>query len=215
MRDFPLFDTEFGIASLVLKEVPYRREAYITVLSALQPEELIRECVSFCRMVGAEKVYAKGHDCLEAFPLHTVIYEMCGWAHVEEDKVECLWPVTETTVSQWRRMMNERMASVDNAATLEAADEKKILSSGGAYFVHREGACLGGFWLAQDEIRLVAALVPGSGERVMHTLFSLIPDSQLRLEVASTNERAVRFYEKFDFLKIREVSRWYRVFPEK
>lgn len=215
MRNFPFFDTEFGVASLVLKEVPYRREAYITVLSALQPEELIRECVSFCRMVGAEKIYAKGHDCLEAFPLHTILYEMRRNACVEADKVKRLWPVTERTVSQWRTMMNERMAAVDNAATLEAGDEKRILESGGAYFVHEDGECLGGFWLDDGEIRLITALMPGAGERVMHTLYSIIPGAPLRLEVASTNKRAVRFYEKLGFLKVREVSRWYRVFPEK
>ena len=31
------------------------------------------------------------------------------------------------------------------------------------------------------------------------------------LEVASTNERAIRLYEKLGFLKIKERSRWYEV----
>ena len=211
MRNFPFFDTEFGVASLVLKEVPYRREAYITVLSALQPEELIRECVSFCRMVGAEKIYAKGHDCLEAFPLHTILYEMRRNACVEADKVKRLWPVTERTVSQWRTMMNERMAAVDNAATLEAGDEKRILESGGAYFVHEDGECLGGFWLDDGEIRLITALVPGAGERVCHTLFSAVPEQQIRLDVASTNSKAIRLYEKLGFVRTAELWRWHRI----
>ena len=29
MKDFPMFTTEYGIASLVLKEIPYKKEAYI------------------------------------------------------------------------------------------------------------------------------------------------------------------------------------------
>ena len=37
MRDFPFFTTEYGVSSLVLKEIPYRSEAYIRILDA-QPE---------------------------------------------------------------------------------------------------------------------------------------------------------------------------------
>ena len=29
MKDFPVFTTENGVASLILKEIPYRGEAYI------------------------------------------------------------------------------------------------------------------------------------------------------------------------------------------
>ena len=76
MRDFPVFTTDFGVATLVLKEVPYKEVAYIIIQSALQPEELLKECVSFCRAVGAEKIYARGHETVEQYPLHTIIYEM-------------------------------------------------------------------------------------------------------------------------------------------
>ena len=37
MRDFPVFATDFGVSSLVLKEIPYREEAYITIQD-LQPD---------------------------------------------------------------------------------------------------------------------------------------------------------------------------------
>ena len=45
----------------------------------------------------------------------------------------------------------------------------------------------------------------------MNTLMSLVEGAQLRLEVASTNERAIRLYEKLGFIKTGEISRWYRV----
>lgn len=211
MRDFPVFDTEFGIASLVLKEVPYRGEAYIIIQSTQQPEELLGECVSFCRMVGAEKIYARGHEYLEQFPLHAIIYEMRGRAKVAEEMMENLWPVTEETIEKWRSLMNERMTGVDNSGTLEKAREKEILKSGGAYFVHRNGEPMGAFWLLEDEVKLVASLQPGAGERVMHTLFSLVPEQQLKLQVVSTNHRAIRLYEKLGFVKTRELRRWFWV----
>ena len=31
MRDFPIFTSEFGVSSLILKEIPYRGEAYIRI----------------------------------------------------------------------------------------------------------------------------------------------------------------------------------------
>lgn len=211
MKDFPMFTTEYGVASLVLREVPYRQEAYIHILDSCQPEELLEECVSFCRAVGAEKIYARGHEMLERFPLHSVICEMRGEARVDEAKVENLWPVTAETIGKWRQLINERMAGVDNAGTLVSNGEQEILDSGGAYFVHHQGELLGAGWIVGDEILLVAAVQPGAGARVMHTLMSLVPNQQLRLDVVSTNSRAIRLYEKLGFIKTAEKRRWYRV----
>ena len=212
MRDLPMFTTEFGVASLILKEIPYREEAYILIQSTQEPEKLLRECIDFCRACGAEKIYARGHEILERYPLHSIVYEMRGTARVDEAKTESLWPVTEETVSRWRELMNRRMRGVDNAATLEEKGEREILDKGGAYFVHRNGQLLGGGWLAGQELLLVASLIPGAGERVCHTLFSLIPDEEVRLEVVSTNTRAIRLYERLGFLKTGECRKWYRVY---
>ena len=55
MKDIPVFTTEFGVASLILKEIPYRREAYIRIQTTQQPQELLKECISFCRMCGPGK----------------------------------------------------------------------------------------------------------------------------------------------------------------
>lgn len=209
-----MFTTEFGIASLVLAEIPYRQEAYIRIRSAEdgKVQELLSECVGFCRMVGAEKIYATGCEELEAKPLQTSVIAMQGDALVDWDKVENIFPVTEQTVSRWREICNSRLAGVDCAATLTAADEQKILSSGGAYFVHHDGELLGTGWVEGEKLLLICGAKPGAGERVMHTLMSLSEGGRITLEVASTNERAIRLYERLGFLKTREITRWYRVF---
>jgi len=212
MKDFPVFTTEYGVASLVLKEVPYRREAYITLQSTEDPEALLKECVSFCRMVDAEKIYAKGHPIVERYPLHTIIYEMRGEAVVDPQMVENLFPVTEKTVSKWRQISNERMRNVDCAATQTFADEKFLLETGGAYFIHHEGELLGIGLMHAGELMQICAVKPGVGERVAHTLFSTVEGSGIFLEVASTNKRAIRLYERLGFIKTAEKSRWYRVF---
>ena len=213
MRDFPIFTTDFGVSSLVLKEIPYKNEAYIRIRDVQEAffGEHLQECVSFCRMAGAERIFAAGHGKLEKYPLFTAIYEMKGTARVEEEKVANLFPVTEQTVGQWRQTCNERMRSIDCTATQTARDEKEILESGGAYFVHDCGELLGIGWLRDGELLAVAAVKPGVGERVMHTLMSLAEGETVTLEVAATNERAIRLYERLGFVKTKEKARWYRV----
>ena len=103
------------------------------------------------------------------------------------------------------------MQTVDNAGTLEARDEKRIVDSGSAYFVHRSGELLGIFWLEDNKLLAIVAAQKGAGEKVMHTMMSLREGQGMTLEVASTNERAIRLYEKAGFLKTAELSRWYRV----
>ena len=119
--------------------------------------------------------------------------------------------MTQETVARWRDIYNEKMRPIDNAATMTAFDEKRILESGGAYFVHEDGDLLGIGWLEDTELLAVAAVKPGAGWMVMNTLMSLTEGAQMRLEVASTNEKAIHLYEKLGFFKINEVRRWYSV----
>ncbi len=212
MKDFPFFPTEYGVASLVLKEIPYRGEAYVTVRQA-EPENLenlLAECGSFCRMAGAERVYASGHQGLERYPLHTAVLELrrSGWA--EEEKAKCLFPVTEQTAGKWRTIYNERMAGVDNSATLETREERKLWQEPGAYFVHDNGELLGIGWVEDTKLLALASVKPGSGETILHTLLTLT-GGDMTLEVASTNEKALRLYERGGFLRTREISRWYEI----
>ena len=211
MRDFPVFTTEFGVASLVLKEVPYRQEAYIIIQSAQQPEELLKECISFCRIVGAERIYARGHGFVENYPVHCDILEMRGPVEADDEKVANLWPVTEITIGSWRQFLNERLRGIDNAGTLEKAGEKEILELGGAYFVHDAGKLLDAGWLVGEELKLIATAEPGAGERVFHSLLSVNCPEQLKLQVVSTNLRAIRFYEKMGMIKTAQLQRWHRV----
>ena len=213
MQDFPFFATETGVSSLTLKEIPYKGIAYIRIQD-VQRENLgdhLSECIRFCRMVGAERIFATGQVVLEQYPLYTTVLEMTATAWVDPEKLACLFPVTKETVSRWREIYNTRMADVDNAGTLEAREEGQILDSGGAYFVHEAGEALGIGWLDDCKLLAVAGVKPGAGERVMHTLMSLVEGDTMTLEVASTNARAIALYEKLGFLKTRELCRWYQV----
>ena len=213
MKDIPMFDTETGVSTLILKEIPTRQVAYVRVQS-VQPDGLsehLNECVSFCRMCGAERVYASGHEDLQALPLYCGILPMALLVPEQSDPGANLFPVTEQTVGKWREICNERMAQVDNAATLTARDEKEILS-GGAYFVHDAGELLGIGWMKGSELACMAAVKPGAGERVLRTLLTLAETERVTLEVASTNVRALRLYERLGFLQTGEARNWYIIY---
>ena len=47
MKDIPVFTTEYGVASLFLREIPYRSRAHIKIQSSQEPEKLLEECISF------------------------------------------------------------------------------------------------------------------------------------------------------------------------
>lgn len=211
MKDIPMFTTEYGVASLILAEIPYGETAYIYIRSCLpgELENLLSECVGFCRACGAEKIYATGEAELEKYPLHSVIYEMRG--SISEGQQANLWPVTEETMEIWRSIANERMAGVDNHGTITLSYAKKLLHEGGAYFVHENKALLGIGLVQEDILRLIAATKPGAGEIVLRTLLSIVPQMPVRLEVASTNSSAIRLYERVGFVKTGEKSRWYQV----
>ncbi|MBQ2784904.1 MAG: hypothetical protein IJF02_00150 [Oscillospiraceae bacterium] len=211
MKDIPVFDTEYGVASLILKEIPYRGRAYIKMQSTEEPEKLLAECVDFCRACGAERIEAAGHDFLEQYPLMTPMWLMTCDRETIPETDACLFPMTQQTVERWLELYNQRMADVPNAAYLDSKDGQEFLENGDCYFVHSDGKLLGIGKAAEDYIDIVIAAEPGMGETVVQALCSALSADTVRVAVAGANERAVRLYERMGFIKTKEISRWYRV----
>jgi len=211
MRDIPVFTTEHGAASLVLKEIPYKGIAYITLQSSMQPEKLLRECIDFCRMAGAENIYATGCPILEAYPLYTTVVKMQQLRKSLPEGDGCLFPITEETAEQWRSIYNERMLSVPNASSITQMDMKKYLSDGSCYFVHKAGKLLGLGMVTGEKINAIAACEQGAGETVLLTLCNAVFTEMVEVEVASENAPAIRLYDRLGFQKVAELSCWYDV----
>lgn len=211
MKDFPVFTTEYGVASLILREIPYRGDAYVIIQSSEDPEELLRECISFCRICGADRIYARGHEYLNNYEPHASVLEMRGQIEPDAEKIRCLWPVTEENIAVWRSKINERMKAVDHARTLDRKMESEILNSGGAYFIHHDDELLGAGWIQDDELMAITSFQKGAGECVFHTLLTATTERMLHLQVASSNTPAVRLYQRLGFL-VTGAQQWYRVF---
>ncbi len=211
MKDFPVFPTEYGVASLVLREIPYQGCAYVTIREAVDAEKLLAECVDFCRVCGAERIYAKGHRCLEAYPLYTALWEMRCSRDSLPDTDAALWPVQEDTLEQWRSIYNHKVKQVPNGAWMTQKDGESWLKKGGAYFIHRGEGLLGIGLVSGNVIEWAASLRPGAGAEVVCALAHAIMEDTITLTVASENRKAVALYEKLGFIPTKELGHWYRV----
>lgn len=212
MRDIPVFTTQYGVASLTLKEIPYRGIAYVRIQDSQDPEELLKECVTFCRAAGAAQVYASGHPFLEGYPVHTVILRMsCPKVNLP-DTDAALFPVQPETVEQWREIYNRRMENTDNSAYMTIDDAGKMLDRSDGYFVHRGDSLLGIGIAGGNTIDAVISAVPGAGRDILLALSHAIFADTISMEVASTNERAIRLYKSLGFVATEEISKWYKIF---
>lgn len=211
MKDIPVFTTEYGVASLVLREIPYQKTAYVTVQDSLEPDKLVGECVSFCSACGAERIYAKGHGYLEQYPFHTAVWQMNCHRERLGDTDAALWPVQKETLEYWREIYNQKVPRVPNGAWMTLADGEEMLEKGDGYFIHRGETLLGIGRASGSWIDWVAAVQPGAGRDVVLALSHALMEEVLSLTVASTNEKAVRLYEGLGFMKVKELSKWYRI----
>ena len=212
MRDFPVFTTENGVGSLVLKEIPYRGAAYVTIHDSSFPTDFLKECADFCRIAGATHVYASGHPVVEDYPLYTSVVRMqADWDAVGETDA-MLFPVTDNTLANWQEIYNKRMANVDNASYMSSAAAAEMLKRGDGYFIHADGELLGIGMASDDHIDCVATVKPGSGKEIVRGLTHALMCDRIYLEVASTNLRAISLYESLGFIQTTEISRWHKIF---
>jgi len=212
MRDFPVFTTEYGVGSLVLKEIPYSGSAYITIHDATDPAGFLAECTDFCKAVGAKRIYASGHSILEEYEFFTSVVKMTAPICCFQETDTALFPVTESTIDRWRDIYNKKMADVPNSAYMSERSAQELLKKGNGYFAHRDCELYGIGIASESIIRCVASVIPGKGREVVLALLHALTADQVELEVASTNTRAVRLYESMGFVKVQELSKWYKIF---
>ncbi len=211
MKDIPLFTTESGVASLTLREIPYRGIAYIKIQSSVTPDALLDECVQFCTMCGAERIVATGHPALEKYPLRNAVIQRRRPSEGLPDTDAALFPVQAQTVKQWLDIYNAGMKDVANAAYMTEKDGAEMLQKGDGYFVHRGEELLGIGKASGEKVGAIVAVKKGAGADVVLALCHALTGETVMLEVASNNDRAVRLYDRLGFVPVAEMSRWYLV----
>ena len=211
MRDIPVFSTDLGVASLTLSQIPYTKTAYIRIQDTGNGFDFLKECVSFCKMAGAECVYATGHTVCCDYPFSTSIVSMQADKARIDSTDACLFPVTEKTLEQWRTIYNSKVSKIPNGAWMTIQESRKMLQQGSGYFIHRGGTLLGIGKVEGNRIHWLASVYPGGGRDVLAALCNAITDDTVTLEVADTNIKAMDLYTKSGFIPTQILSEWYRV----
>ncbi len=211
LKDFPLFTTDNGIASLKFKEIPYSGAAYITLGNTWNPQVLLKECADFCKAAGADKIYATGSKCLEDYPLHTHVLRMRILRAQLADTDAVLVPVTGESLRQFRDFYNEKMRAVPNASYMDMTDANLFLEKKCCYYVKRDGAFLGIAIGAGAYIQAIAVNQPGAGQKLLQALNRALSSEYAVLEVASANEKALALYRRMGFVQTAIVSSWYKI----
>ena len=211
MRNIPMFTTEYGVASLYLQEIPYNGKAYIRIQATASPEKLLEECIGFCRACGAEQVFATGDAYLESFPVSAVLHRMRALRESLPQTDALLFPVLPEHGDYWRKIYNEKIAGIDNAAYMDGNDLKQMLAKGDGYFVHRDGRLIGIGRASGGTVDFLAATEKGAGRDVLAALASLLTEDTVSVTVAESNCRAMALYQRLGFVPVEEVDRWYRI----
>jgi hypothetical protein len=211
MRDIPVFATELGVASLLLKDIPRNATAYINIRSSMNIDQFLNECIDFCKAAGASYIYASGDDFLKKFPHKADVYLMRRDNFALNDTA-LLFPVQEHTLKHWLEIYNRAMTGVSIASYMSYQDGLALLKEHSAYYVHQQECLLGIGIVSGDKVLAVASCEKGKGEIVLKALCSALDSETVWLEVASDNLRALRLYERLGFIRVGITESWYLVF---
>lgn len=210
MKDIPIFTCEYGMATLILREIPYRGEGYVllrAVFSELLP--LLRACVGFCRAAGAERVYFSGNDALSSYPRYACLRERSIAADALPPTDAEAVPLKPEEAERWAEQYRRRFCDVPAAQSCTSAFLKEVLSEREGYYVVRGGRTVGLGQLRGGELAALASLERGAGRDVVCALAKRLSTPQIRLVCAEENLPAMRLYDAlgFELGAVREC--WY------
>ena len=134
MNNIPVFTGQGGTATLILREIPVSQRAYIllrTVLPGME-ENLVAECASFCRMCGAEQIFASWADGDLPFlpPAYDIYLLHVSKSALPVGKPVQLVPMTPENDAIYQRIYNRCFYHVSHAASYDRGADCADLSGG-------------------------------------------------------------------------------------
>ena len=214
MKDIPIFTTTAGTASLLLREIPYKKTACVFIRTVLPGglETVLSDCRDFCLQAGAERVLVTADQPLD-LPLDHDLLELSrpksGLPFL--DKPVPLEPLTWENASAYQTVYNRLFAAISTAATCDNSELSRLIPSGTAFLTRVDGSPAGIGAVQGCELRAVGVLPEyrGLGRRLTLTLLEKLDGPELFLSVASTNKPALRLYERLGFQMRRVLGSWY------
>lgn len=219
MNNIPVFTAQGGTATLILREIPLSGKAYVLLRTVLpgQAENLVAECASFCRMCGAEQIFASWENGELPFlaPAYDIYLLHVAKSALPEGRPVNLTPMTPENDAIYQRIYNRCFFHVSHALSYDRGQIARIYREHQrAFLALDEGNRPYGIGeLHGDELAAIAVLPKyrGMGTDLAVSLLKLCPGEDLRVTVASDNEAAMHLYEKLGFHLSGIESRWYKV----
>ena len=215
MKDIPVFTGAHGIATLVLKEIPWSGCGYVIVRSVwTDAAAFLEECLGFCRACGAEQVYASWELAdLPAEHAYDMIELQMKKSELPKGEPVELQELTKENSETFLQVYHTCFRQVPNAASYGKKDTARLLGEDTAYLVCKDGVCAAVAEISKTGLEAVAVLPEyrGLGYALTRTVLEMVPSVTLKLKTASTNARALRLYERLGFRQTQVLSRWWKL----
>lgn len=200
MKDLPVFTGCCGVATLVLHEIPYRKEAYVLVRSVFTTlEAFLEECENFCKAAGAESVYYGGEGDFSSYPIHASLVERSAAVKNLPATDAAAVAVTAQEEKKWLRLYQERFRTVPAASSCPSMEN--------LYFILKDHSLIGLGQVTENKLCSVASLKPGAGKDCVCALAARCTGETVTLLCAEQNLPAMKLYDRLGFSrgKIKEV----------
>lgn len=217
MNNIPMFTSAYGIATLILREIPWSGSAYVLVRSVWndQAAALLAECRDFCRAVGAEAVFA-AWDTEELPAEHA--WDMVYMTRPKDGLPEPVKPVELEALSRenaevYLEIYNRCFLSVPAAASYNRSSLEPLYGEDLAWLAKVAGQYAGVAEISKEGLEGIAVLPEycGLGHDLALSVLPMVPSKILRLKVASTNTRAISLYERLGFQADGVEKRWWKL----
>lgn len=212
MRNIPAFTTEFGVASLILEQIPFNRTAYIQIQASANIEAFLRECADFCKAVGAEKVFASGDSIPAAYGQGERVVRMRQHRRGIPRGDASLTMATVDDLQDFYEIFNRGMYDIPGASCLTLDETKRLLLDGACYFVHRNRELIGIGVAKSGWIHAIVSLKKGMGEAIIQALCSVLSSDAICVELIESNIPAKKLYDRMGFEIFEGVKHWYKIF---
>ena len=220
MNNIPVYISPGGTATLILREIPHKKTAYIllrTVMEHMLPQ-LIGDCVSVCREFGAEQCYLSAEDP-SVTPSLPHAYDIL-LLRVQKDRLPPpafpmeLVPMSPANEHIYQRIYNRCFWDVSHALTYDKDQLERIYREHQQAFLAMapDGTPCGMGELHGNELAAVGLLPEyrGRGKDLTLSLLMRCPGPEITVTVVSDNECALNLYDALGFTVTGKESAWYK-----